>query len=138
MTDNLTKAQRHKNMQNIRSAGTLVERLFMKELRRRGIYFSKYAKSLPGTPDVVFRKNQVAVFIDSEFWHGRPGNFVMPKTNRAYWKKKIAGNRARDKRVNDILRRGGWKVLRFWEGIVKKNPVRCVDKTIMHIQPRTD
>ncbi len=65
--DNLTKAQRRKNMQNIRSKDTLPEKKLAKTLRAQKLYFAQYVKSLPGKPDIVFRRRKVAVFVDSDF-----------------------------------------------------------------------
>jgi DNA mismatch endonuclease, patch repair protein len=126
--DNLTTAQRRKNMQSIRSKNTLPEVLIMRHLRKSKIYFSKHVKKLPGTPDVVLKKNKIAVFVDSEFWHGHPNKFIMPKSNRNYWKKKIEANRLRDRKVNKLLKKQGWKVLRFWEFQIKKSPMNCIKK----------
>lgn len=125
--DNLTKEQRRKNMQNIRSKGTTPERLIAKELRRRKIYFSQHSKSIAGKPDFVFRRKKVAVFVDSEFWHGHPVKFIMPKTNVGYWKPKIKRNKKRDREVNKQLRSDSWKVIRFWEHKVKKDVAKCCD-----------
>ena len=107
--------------------------MFMRALKSHKIYFAKYAKSLPGKPDLVFRKKRVVVFIDSEFWHGHPTKFIMPKSNLAYWKKKIAGNRARDKKVNALLKKNRWKVMRFWEADVKKKTEACVNKLLSEL-----
>ena len=118
--DNLTPEQRRKNMQRIRSVGTMPERIVMQELKRKKIYFASNVKNLPGKPDIVFRRKRVAVFIDSDFWHGHKTRFIMPKVNKAYWKVKIQRNQDRDRRVTRLLNGQGWKVLRFWEHNVKK------------------
>src|SRR5688572_30028253 len=102
--DNLTKEQRRKNMQHIRSTGTFPERKIMRELRQRKIYFAKYVNNIIGKPDIVFRRKKVVVFIDSDFWHGHPERYIMPTSNKGYWKKKISRNRERDKEVNKRLR----------------------------------
>lgn len=128
--DNLTKEQRRKNMQNIRSAGTKPERLMMHELKRRKIYFASHTESITGKPDIVFRRKKIAVFIDSDFWHGHPKRCIMPKSNRSYWDAKILRNRMRDKAVNKELKAAGWEVLRLWEYDVKKNFQRCVSKIL--------
>jgi DNA mismatch endonuclease Vsr len=130
--DNLTKEQRHKNMQNIRSSGTMPELLVVKELRRRKIYFSLNVKTIYGKPDIVFRKKKIAVFIDSDFWHGHLKRFTMPKSNLRYWKNKIKNNKIRDKEVNKTLRKTGWIVLRFWEYDVKNNIDKCIN-TILNM-----
>lgn len=126
--DNLTFEQRRKNMQNIRSTGTLPERLLFSEFRKKKIYFSKYVKTLPGKPDIVFRKKKIAIFVDSDFWHGHPKNFIMPKTNKKYWSEKIKYNKLRDKKVNKLLRQDDWKVCRVWESEIKKNLLKCSNK----------
>ncbi len=126
--DNLTKSQRRKNMQNIRSKDTLPEKKLAKALKARKLYFAQYVKNLPGKPDIVFRRKKVVVFVDSDFWHGHPRRFIKPKTNPAYWLPKIARNKQRDKRVNRELRKNGWKVVRLWEYGIKKNPQKCLNR----------
>ena len=119
--DNLTKEQRRKNMQNIRSTGTRPEILIKKELKRRRIYFTQYIKTLPGKPDFVFRRKKVAVFIDSDFWHGNPERFIMPETNKEYWENKINKNKIRDESINKELGKLGWQVIRIWVSDLKNN-----------------
>ena len=132
--DNLTKEQRRKNMQNIRSAGTRPEKKVEKELKSRKIYFAKNVKNIVGKPDFVFRRKKVAVFIDSDFWHGHLKRFIMPKTNRKYWHDKIKGNKQRDTKVNKQLRKDGWKVIRLWEYDVKRNINKCLNKILEAIK----
>jgi len=132
--DNLTKEQRHKNMQNIRSKDTLPERMTMRELRRRKIYFASYVAKIAGKPDIVFRRKKVVVFIDSDFWHGHPTRCIMPKSNRDYWEKKIARNRERDKEVNLFLKKDKWKIIRIWEYDVKYNFERAIKRIIKAIK----
>lgn len=119
--DNLTQEQRRKNMQNIRSKGTKPERIIMKELRKRKIYFASYVNKIIGKPDIVFRRKKIVVFIDSDFWHGHPERGVMPKSNCEYWRAKILRNRNRDIYVNNELLIKGWKVIRLWEFDIKHN-----------------
>jgi len=126
--DNLTKEQRRKNMQNIRSKDTLPELKLVKELRNRKIYFARHVKTLPGKPDFVFRKKKVVVFVDSDFWHGHPKRCIMPKSNCSYWQEKIRRNKARDKVVNKELRDKGWAVLRIWEHSIKTNFLKELKK----------
>ncbi len=126
--DNLTKAQRRKNMQNIRSKDTLPEKKLAKALKVKKLHFAQYVKSLPGKPDIIFRRKKVAVFVDSDFWHGHPKRFIKPMTNQSYWLPKIARNKQRDKKVNRELRKNGWKVLRIWEHDIKKDTQKCLNK----------
>lgn len=124
--DNLTKEQRRKTMQAIRSKGTLPERLIMQELKRRKIYFAGYVDSIIGKPDIVFRRKKIAVFIDSDFWHGHPKRCIMPKSNIAYWSNKITRNRRRDKEVNRSLKQDGWKIIRLWAYDAKHQFDKCI------------
>ncbi len=123
-------------MQRIHSTGTKPEKLIMAELREKGLVFSSYDKNVFGKPDVVFNEEKLAVFIDSDFWHGNPKRFIRPKTNVAYWDKKIAGNKKRDRKVNRELEKQGWCVLRFWEYDVKHNPKNCVIKILKQLALR--
>ena len=66
-------------------------------------------------PDFVFRQVRLALFVDGCFWHGCPRHATWPANNRAFWKKKLAGNKTRDRVVNHALRRAGWRVIRIWE-----------------------
>ncbi len=117
-------------MRNIRSTGTTPERIVMKALRQKKIYFACHVKSLPGKPDIVFRRKRIAVFVDSDFWHGHPTRFRMPQGNIEYWRNKIAGNRKRDKDVNRQLRKAGWRVIRFWDYDVKHNLEKTIDRIL--------
>jgi DNA mismatch endonuclease (patch repair protein) len=124
--DNLTKEQRRKNMQHIRSESTTPERIIMRELKKRKIYFAKHVKKITGNPDIVFRRKKLIVFIDSDFWHGHPKRFIMPVTNREYWSNKITRNKERDKQVTKELQSNGWKVIRLWEHDIKHNFNKCI------------
>jgi len=126
--DNLTKKQRQKNMRNIRSKGTAPERKVMRELRKRKIYFAKHVEKIIGKPDIVFRRKKIVVFIDSDFWHGHPDRFIMPKTNTDYWRKKISRNKERDIQVTQELNKQGWTVIRLWEYDINKNFSQCMNK----------
>jgi len=78
---------------------------------------------LPGKPDFVFLKLKTAVFVDGCFWHSYPRHATWPKANAAFWRKKIEGNRARDRRVNRALRGRGWVVIRIWEHELKATKI---------------
>ena len=132
--DNLTKKQRRKNMQNIRSADTKSELLVTRELRKRKIYFARNVKSIFGKPDIVFRRKKTVVFIDSDFWHVHPTRFIMPKSNKGYWKEKILRNKERDKDVNRKLKDAGWKVIRIWEYDIKRDTDKCIKKILKTVE----
>lgn len=129
MTDVLSKEQRHRNMQNIRSQNTKPEILLRKALWHKGIRYRKNYAALPGKPDIVLTRQRIAVFVDGDFWHARghrdhPGEQV--RSNQEFWMKKLTNNVERDKAVNDELTEMGWIVLRFWESDVKKKLDACV------------
>lgn len=87
-------------------------------------------------PDFVFPRLQVAVFVDGCFWHGCPKHATQPKTNRAFWRKKIARNRQRDREVGRALRRMGWRVVRVWEhGLRRKDEARTVRRLKNYLNP---
>ena len=68
--DKLTPEQRHKNMQAVKNRDTQIERILRKELWKRGLHYRKNSNNVFGHPDIVFIGKKVAVFCDSEFWHG--------------------------------------------------------------------
>ncbi len=70
---------------------------------------------LVGKPDFVFPRHRIAVFVDGCFWHGCPEHATWPKQHAVFWRKKILANRRRDREVNRLLRRAGWRVVRIWE-----------------------
>ena len=128
--DNLTKAQRHKNMKHIKSSNTKIEVLLRKELWKRGYRYRKNYKGLPGKPDIVLTKYKIAIFCDSEFFHGKDWEVLQPRLekgdNSQYWINKIARNRERDEEVNKKLLFMGWTVIRFWGRDIKKNTDECI------------
>jgi DNA mismatch endonuclease (patch repair protein) len=77
--------------------------------------------------DFVFPKLKLAVFVDGCFWHGCPKHATKPKNNRAFWRRKLSANVARDRLVIRTLRGTGWRVLRVWEHeLARKNQLRLV------------
>jgi len=126
--DNLTPEQRRKNMQAIKSTATTQEVRLAKELWSQGYRYRKNNKKILGKPDLTFVKYKIAVFIDSEFFHGKDWETqnLRIKSNREYWIPKISRNIECDKEVNEYLISNGWTVIRFWSNEVKKNINGCV------------
>lgn len=120
---------RSENMRRIKSKDTTIEVLLRKELWKRGLRYRKNVKDVYGKPDIVFKGKKLAVFADSEFWHGKYllEEKYIPKTNTEFWVKKITRNIERDKEVNEKLKEDGWTVLRFWELDIRKNLLSCAD-----------
>jgi DNA mismatch endonuclease (patch repair protein) len=91
------------------------EVLLRRELHRLGLRFRKHLRGLPGTPDIAFTRARIAVFFDGCFWHACPDHGVLPKTNSAWWKAKLDGNKERDRRKDKALRELGWLPMHVWE-----------------------
>lgn len=128
--DKLTKEQRRKNMQAVKSKGSKIETLLSKALWAKGYRYRKNDKSVFGKPDFVFKKYKIAIFVDSEFWHGKDWEKRKAdhKSNQAFWHTKIERNIARDKEVNVKLLKENWQVLRFWGEEIEKNLQHCITK----------
>jgi DNA mismatch endonuclease Vsr len=133
--DKLTKEQRRKNMQAVKATGSKIEIALAKELWALGYRYRKNDKSVFGKPDLTMKRYKLAIFVDSEFWHGKDWNIRKHdhKSNQEFWLKKIQRNIERDKEVNEQLLKEGWKVLRFWGEDVTKNLRNCTDKIIKTI-----
>ena len=101
-----------------------------KELWSRGLRYRKNGKNIEGKPDVAFIGKKVAVFCDSEFWHGYDWEHRKNdiKTRREFWIPKIERNIQRDLEVNRILEEQGWIVLRFWGKEIQKDLIGCADR----------
>jgi DNA mismatch endonuclease (patch repair protein) len=126
--DNLVSQQRSKIMRAIKSKNTKSEVILAKTLWHKGYRYRKHDKTLIGTPDLTFRKYKIAIFIDSEFFHGKDWHTLEQrlKTRKEFWKDKIQRNMAKDIHVNEALTLKGWKVLRFWDEEVKKSLYKTV------------
>lgn len=128
--DNHTKEQRRKNMQAVKNKDSQIEVLLRKELWRRGLRYQKNSKKVFGKPDIVFLGKKVAVFCDSEFWHGYDWENKQKeiKTRREFWIPKIERNIQRDIEVTRSLESEEWTVLRFWGNEIKNNLDECADR----------
>jgi len=139
MADWLTREQRSRNMASIRSKGNAsTEQAFVSILRQAGISGWRRHLNLPGKPDFAFRSKRVAIFLDGCFWHGCPRCYRLPQDNRNYWKKKVVGNRLRDRRRSRELRSAGWGVLRIWEHtfMSSRGRLRILEKVIAALSER--
>lgn len=128
--DRHTPEQRRKNMQAIKNKDSQIEILLRKELWQRGIRYRKNVNKIFGKPDIAFIGKKIAVFCDSEFWHGynweeRKNDF---KSHQMFWISKIERNIKRDREVTKQLESEGWTVLRFWGNEIKKNTKQCANK----------
>ncbi len=128
MADTVSKDVRSRTMRAIRSKRTGPELLLRLALARNALRgWRLNDPRFPGTPDFVFPRRRLAIFVDGCFWHGCPNCYRGPKSNTKYWRWKVRFNRARDARNRRALSGLGWDVLRIWEHRVRARPDNCVD-----------
>lgn len=131
-----TTPKRSKIMSKIGGKNTKSEVAFRKLLWNEGYRYRINYKNLIGKPDIVLNRYKTVIFIDGEYWHGY--NWTerkkKVKTNRAFWIPKIERNMQRDREVNAELNRLGYKVFRFWENEIKKEPKRCLIEVVLHLK----
>ena len=127
-----TSKERSYNMSRIKGKNTKPEEIVRKYLFSKGLRYRKNVSSLPGKPDIVLPKYRVCIFVNGCFWHGHTDckYFVWPKDNADFWRNKINGNIARDKKTRKDLTKNGWRVLIVWECELKK---KCRDNTLDNI-----
>ncbi len=122
--------QRHKNMSAIKSKDTSIEVRLRKALWHKGYRYRKNYKGLPGTPDIVLTRYKIAIFCDSEFFHGKDWDELRLRlengSNSSYWVKKISRNIERDSRNDRSLKAVDWTVLRFWGKDIMKHTDECI------------
>jgi DNA mismatch endonuclease (patch repair protein) len=120
-TDVFDAAARSAVMRKVKGRDTGPEMRVRKALTALGARYRLHRKDLPGSPDIVMPGRRLALFVHGCFWHGHdcPRGARVPKANRDYWTAKVGRNRARDVRVQDELRAGGWRVETLWECEIK-------------------
>ena len=122
-------------MARVKARDTGPERAVRRMLREMGMPgYRLDRRDLPGRPDIAFVGRRVAIFVHGCFWHGhdcRRGART-PKTNAAYWRAKIARNRARDAAAEAALGAMGWRVAVIWEcGLREPERVRAALAAIL-------
>ena len=133
------------NMRKIHSKDTSIELLLRKALWHKGYRYRKNYKALPGSPDIVLTKYKIAIFCDSEFFHGKDWEVLKPQLERGknadFWIEKIPKNQQRDEEVNQQLQYLGWTVIRFWGKDITKHTDECVqviEETVFDIMMDMD
>ncbi|MBX3706284.1 MAG: DNA mismatch endonuclease Vsr [Pseudomonadales bacterium] len=116
-SDERTTRTRSKLMKKVRQKHTSAEMSVRRHLHSDGFRYRLHPSSLPGTPDVVLPRYRTAIFVNGCFWHGHDCKHgsTKPKTNTAFWERKIEGNRMRDARKTALLQSIGWNVIVIWE-----------------------
>lgn len=131
MADMYSPAKRSEIMSRIRSKETQAEKIVFQYLRQNKVYFQKHYAKATGKPDIALPRKKKAVFIDSDFWHGRTYDKVLQNRPPGdYWITKIARNMERDKQQREALSEQGWSVLVMWEEDIKRKSTRiaCLEK----------
>lgn len=121
---------RSKTMSRIRGKGNkTTEAKFRFALVSAGIRGWKlHPKNIPGSPDIYFPSEKLAIFLDGCFWHGCPRCGHIPKTRTDFWREKFKRNKARDKKTTLRLNAMGISVLRFWEHEIVNDVGKCLEK----------
>lgn len=130
MADIFSKSKRSEVMSRVRGRGNKATELALVSLlRRHGVTGWRRHVRLFGNPDFVFSKERLALFVDGCFWHGCPKHATNPTSNRAFWRKKFARNRIRDRLVTRTLKQRGWRVLRVWQHeLARRNEGRLINR----------
>ena len=130
MDEGVKRKQRHDNMSHIRGKDTSIEIKLRKALWEKGYRYRKNYKKLPGSPDIAITKYKLAIFCDSEFFHGKDWDILKPI-------KKIERNKQRDDENDKKLLFLGWTVIHFWgKDILKRTDecVRVIEETIFDMK----
>lgn len=120
MADVFSKKKRSEIMSAVKSKDTKIELSFRKTLWQKGYRYRKNSAKYFGKPDIVLKKYQTAIFLDSCFWHGCKKHGTIPTTRQKFWTEKINRNKKRDKEVVRHYKKIGWRVIRIWEHDLKR------------------
>jgi len=117
MADVHSKKVRSYNMSRIKGKNTKPEMLVRKFLFSHGYRYRLHVKKLPGKPDIVLPKYNIAIFIHGCFWHGHNDckYYIIPKTRTDWWLDKINRNKTLDNKAVELLEKNGWRVIIIWE-----------------------
>ena len=117
MVDTLDQASRSRVMARVKGKNTGPELLVRKMVFAAGYRYRIHVKDLPGSPDLIFPGKRKVIFVHGCFWHRHEGckSARMPKSRIYFWSAKLNGNKLRDTRTFDALRRSGWQVMVVWE-----------------------
>lgn len=117
MMDTLSPGERSERMGRVRGKNTKPEMLVRGLVHGLGYRYRLHGRSLPGHPDLVFRKRRKVIFVHGCFWHRHEGCPLcrMPKSRIEFWQRKLEGNKRRDETNQERLRAMGWDFLVVWE-----------------------
>lgn len=121
-------------MSKVRGKETAIEIKVRKFIWKKGYRFRKNCTSYFGKPDILLKKHDTVIFIDSCFWHGCSKHCHMPSTRKKFWVQKIERNKTRDKEVNHHYKKIKWHVIRIWEHDLKKDFEGTLEKKLSTIK----
>lgn len=115
--DRIAAEKRSRIMRAVRKADTKPELRVRKAAHRLGYRFRLHRDDLPGTPDLVFPRYALALFVHGCFWHQHQGCHLAnrPSSNKSYWTPKLERNMERDSETENRLTALGWRVRVIWE-----------------------
>lgn len=136
-----------RNMSAIRSGENRTEAELRRAIHALGFRYRKYAKHLPGRPDIVFPRSRVLVFLDGDYWHARElvegSGYALrrrlrrlPEESREYWTNKFRRRVARDRAITELLQGQGWTVIRLWESDVRADVQRAARSVAAWVRRR--
>lgn len=104
-------------MARVRGKNTRPEMVVRTTAHSMGLRYSLHRRDLKGTPDLVFPKYRLAIFVHGCFWHQHPNckRASLPQTRKEFWASKLANNIRRDKEAIAELRSTGWHIEVIWE-----------------------
>ncbi len=138
MTDTVDRVTRSRIMAAVHTKDTSVEMLVRRAVHKAGFRYRIHRRDLPGTPDLVFARQKLAVFVHGCFWHAhgckrsRP-----PSSNCTYWLRKMGENQERDQRKIDQLHAIGWRAVVIWECEINAGIARLLDELAILGNQRT-
>jgi DNA mismatch endonuclease (patch repair protein) len=121
--DTVPRGIRRRMMQAVKRRDTQPELRLRSALHRIGLRFRVCRRDLPGSPDIVLPKHELAIFVHGCYWHRHSGcsRTTTPKSNQAFWNEKFIANVARDARNRQLLQGLGWTVIEVWECEITTN-----------------
>lgn len=127
MADIVDPPTRSRMMSGIRGRDTGIELAIRKALFARGLRFRTDVRGMPGRPDIVLPRWRAAVLVHGCFWHAHDcGLCRIPATRPDFWRDKLEGNAARDRRNHDALLAAGWRVAIVWECALRGRGARAL------------
>lgn len=112
-------------MSRVKAKDSLAEMRVRRIAHSLGLRYRLHRRDLPSTPDLVFPRYRVVLFVHGCFWHRHPGckKATTPKSRVKFWQEKFRRNIVRDQQAIQDLQSMGWKVVIIWECETKEKEV---------------